>query len=188
MKKESQTKKVFFRRSLNVGQRPGSWCPQQNHGPYNQLEKSQLQTWEKRAQRLQCKSRLRFVDSQLNFPYQSFFSIFRFFWGEWKSRVTAVKMVSPKKGWEFADASECLSFHYRNSSLYNTGLFNYINNLYAELCFGALSRTSYQRLRATLPRSLVRKLKYPNRGISNVSLLNSSVTFYMLRIFPGKMG
>ena len=97
-------------------------------------------------------------------------------------------MVSPKKGWEFADASECLSFHYRNSSLYNTGFFNCINNLYAELWFGALSRTSYQRLRATLPRSLVRKLKYPNRGISNVSLLNSSVTFYMLRIFPGKMG
>ena len=97
-------------------------------------------------------------------------------------------MVSSKKGWEFADASECLSFHYRNSSLYNTGLFNYINNLYAELWFGALSRTSYQRLRATLPRSLVRKLKYPNRGISNVSLLNSSVKFYTLRIFPGKMG
>jgi len=33
-------------------------------------------------------------------------------------------MVSPKKGWEFADASECLSFHYRNSSLYNTGFCN----------------------------------------------------------------
>ena len=135
-----------------------------------------------------------FVSSILSwiFLISLFFSIFRFFWGEWKSRVTAVKMVSPKKGWEFADASECLSFHYRNSSLYNTGLFNYINNLYAELWFGAQSRTSYQRLRATLPRSLVRKLEYPNcmrnRGISTNVSLNSSVKFYTLRIFPGKMG
>ena len=128
-----------------------------------------------------------FVSSILSWIFLiSLFSLFSDFFGG--SEKTAVKMVSPKKGWEFADASECLSFHYRNSSLYNTGLFNYINNLYAELWFGALSRTSYQRLRATLPRSLVRKLKYPNRGISNVSLLNSSVTFYMLRIFPGKMG
>ena len=50
-------------------------------------------------------------------------------------------------------------------------------SLIHDLALSAQSRTLYQRLRATLPRSLVRKLKYPNRGISNVSLLNSSVIY-----------
>ena len=73
-----------------------------------------LNQLERRVQRLQSESRRRRFS--WIFLISLFFSLFSDFFG--------VKMVSPKKGWEFADASECSSFHYRNSSLYNTGLFN----------------------------------------------------------------